>query len=356
MKVGIAGATAYTSLELIKLLLRHPKVEIAYLGTRREGNPKVSQIFPCLTKVIDIPCAGLEPRDIPRGVELIFATLPPVVSMQHVSQYLKAGLRVIDFSADYRFKDKAIYEKWYKAPHTDPEGLKKAVYGLPELFRKEIKGAHLVSNPGCYPVSVILPLAPLLTGGLIHPTDIIVDSKSGVSGRGRELIEGSQYVECNENIEAYGVGGHRHLPEMETVLCQALRSSGKSGGEVKLYFTPHLAPMNRGILSTIYARVNLRQKMGGPAFGTASGASSETLRDTLKEFYKKEPFLRIKEAGEVPRTKEVSGTNFCDIAVHVIEERAIIISAIDNLIKGASGTAVQDMNIMYGFEEGLGLL
>lgn len=337
MKVGIAGATAYTSLELIKLLLRHPEVEIAYLGTRREGSPKITEIFPSLQRLIELPCSGLEPEDIPKEVKLLFVTLPPKVSMNYVPKYLKRGFRIIDFSADYRFKDAAVYEKWYKAPHTDKEGLKGAVYGLPELYRKELIGASLVSNPGCYPVSTILPLAPLLKKGLLEPTDIIVDSKSGVSGRGREATEASHYCECNENIEAYSVGIHRHTPEIEEVL------TDRTGMRVKVYFTPHLAPMNRGILSTIYARLK-------------GEAGEETLRKTLTDFYKEEPFIRIKETGEFPKTKEVTNTNFCDISLKVVGERVILLSAIDNLIKGASGQAVQNMNVMFGFEETAGLL
>ena len=337
MKVGIAGATAYTSLELIKLLLRHPRVEISYLGVRREGSPRISEIFPSLRRLIELPCSGLEPEDVPKGVELLFVTLPPKVSMNYVPRYLRRGVRVIDFSADYRFKDPAVYEKWYKVSHTDPEGLKRAVYGLPELYRKEIIGASLVSNPGCYPVSTILPLAPLLKKGLVEPTDIIVDSKSGVSGRGREATEASHYCECNENIEAYSVGTHRHTPEIEEVL------TDRTGMRVKVYFTPHLAPMDRGILSTIYARHK-------------GSIGEEALREALKNFYKEEPFVRIKEAGEFPRTKEVTDTNFCDISLNVVGERVILLSAIDNLIKGASGQAVQNMNVMFGFEEALGLL
>lgn len=334
MKVGIAGATAYTSLELIKLLLRHPEVEIVYLGTRREGNPPISQIFPSLARQIDQPTVGLEPVDIPKGVKLIFVTLPPTVAMRYVPKYLKAGYRVIDFSADYRIKDADVYEKWYKTPHTDPDGLKRAVYGLPELFRKEIRRTKLVANPGCYPVSVILALAPLLTRELIEHRDIIADSKSGVSGRGRDVSEQSMYCERNENVEAYGVGGHRHLPEMEEVLERA------TGTRTRITFTPHLVPMDRGLLSTTYARLK--------ALNT-----SEAVTDKLRNFYKDEIFVRVKKPGQPPSTKDVVGTNFCDISAHVVENRVVVISAIDNLLKGASGVAVQNMNVMFGFPERL---
>ena len=334
MKVGIAGATAYTSLELIKLLLRHPETEIVYLGTRREEKPSITEIFPSLTRQTDLPTAGLGPEDIPKGVELVFVTLPPTVAMQYVPKYLKAGHRVIDFSADYRMKDVEKYKQWYKSPHSDPDGLKKAVYGLPELFRKEIRKAKLVSNPGCYPVSVILALTPFIEREVIDPLDIIADSKSGVSGRGRDASEQSMYCERNENLMAYGVGGHRHLPEMEEIIGRATDT------KVKITFTPHLAPMDRGLLSTIYARLK-------------SSTTTEAVTDRLKNAYKDEPFIRIKDPDDPPCTKDVVGTNFCDLTARVVDNRVVIISAIDNLLKGASGTAVQNMNVMYGLPERL---
>ncbi|MCQ4575133.1 MAG: N-acetyl-gamma-glutamyl-phosphate reductase [Candidatus Brocadiales bacterium] len=332
--MGIAGATAYTSLELIKLLLRHPETEIVYLGTRREEKPPISQIFPSLKRQIDLPTAGLEPEDIPKGVELVFVTLPPTVTMKYVPRYLKAGHRVIDFSADYRFKDAEKYEQWYKSPHTDPDGLKKAVYGLPELFRKEIRKAKLVSNPGCYPVSVILALMPFFIRDMIEPSDIIADSKSGISGGGRNVSPQSMYCERNENLEPYGVGGHRHLPEMEEIIQRAVDM------KVKITFSPHLVPMDRGLLSTTYARLK-------------SMTTTEAVTETMKNVYKDEPFIRIKEPDDPPCTKDVVGTNFCDISARVADDRVVIISAIDNLLKGASGIAVQNMNIMYGFPERL---
>lgn len=338
LKVGIIGATAYTSLELIKILLRHPEAKITYLGVRRTDHPKISDIFPSLKELLDLPCETIEQKEAPKNIDIAFITLPPTISMQYVPLFTKKGIKVIDFSADYRFRDKSLYEKWYKAQHTDDKGIETAVYGLPELFRNEIKKANLVGNPGCYTTATILALTPLLAKGLIYAEDIIVDAKSGVSGRGREPKEDTHYCECNENVEAYSVGSHRHSPEIEHIL------TIKTNQKVAIQFVPHLIPMNRGILCTIYAK-----------------PKDETLSDNdihkiYSSFYKNEPFVRLKEGSEFPKTKDVIYTNFCDIATKVTENRIIILSAIDNLIKGASGQAVQNMNVMCGFDEKMGLL
>ena len=344
LKIGIVGATAYTSLELIKILLRHPEVEIAYLGVRRTDHPKISDIFPALKNLIDLPCETIEQKEVPKNIDLVFVTLPPTISMQYVPLFTKNGIKVIDFSADYRFRDKSLYEKWYKAQHTDSKGIETAVYGLPELFRNEIKKTNLVGNPGCYTTATILALAPLLLKGLIFPEDIIVDAKSGVSGRGREAKADTHYCEYNENLEAYSVGGHRHSPEIEHIL------SIKTNQKVSIQFVPHLIPMNRGILCTVYAK---------PKDVGANGHSplrDDEVHKLYKELYNNEPFIRLKEGNETPKTKDVIYTNFCDIATKVTENRIIILSAIDNLIKGAAGQAVQNMNIMCGFDEKMGLL
>ncbi len=344
IKIGIIGATAYTSLELIKILLHHPKVKITYLGVRRSDRPKISDIFPSLKNLLDLPCETIEQKEAPKNIDLAFVTLPPTISMQYVPLFTKKGIKVIDFSADYRFRDKSLYEKWYKAQHTDSKGIETAMYGLPELFREQIKKTSLVGNPGCYTTATILALAPLLSKGLIYPEDIIVDAKSGVSGRGREPKEDTHYCECNENIEAYAVGGHRHSPEIEHIL------SIKTNQKVSIQFVPHLIPMNRGILCTIYAKPkNVGAKSRSPL-------RDEDVHKLYEEFYSKEPFVRLKEGGEVPKTKDVVYTNFCDIATKVTENRIIILSAIDNLIKGASGQAVQNMNVLCGFDEKMGLL
>ncbi|MBU6392694.1 MAG: N-acetyl-gamma-glutamyl-phosphate reductase [Planctomycetota bacterium] len=344
LKVGIIGATAYTSLELIKILLRHPEVKIAYLGVRRTDRPNISDIFPALKGLLDLPCETIEQKEVPKNIDLAFITLPPTVSMQYVPLFTKSGIKVIDFSADYRFRDKSLYEKWYKAQHTDSKGIETAVYGLPELFRNEIKKANLVGNPGCYTTATILALAPLLTKELVYSEDIIVDAKSGVSGRGREPKEDTHYCECNENVEAYSVGGHRHSPEIEHIL------SIKTNQKVSIQFVPHLIPMNRGILCTIYAKPKGRAKEAVPIL------TDDTVHNLYKEFYNNEPFIRLKEGNETPKTKDVIYTNFCDIATKVTENRIIILSAIDNLIKGAAGQAVQNMNVMCGLDEKMGLL
>ncbi|OQZ02110.1 MAG: N-acetyl-gamma-glutamyl-phosphate reductase [Candidatus Brocadia sp. UTAMX1] len=347
LKVGIIGATAYTSLELIKILLRHPEVKITYLGVRRTDRPKISDIFPALKNLLDLPCETIEQKEVPENIDLAFITLPPTISMQYVPLFIQKGIKVIDFSADYRFRDKALYERWYKTQHADSKGIETAVYGLPELFREEIKSTALIGNPGCYTTATILALAPLLTKGLVFPDDIIVDAKSGVSGRGREPREDTHYCECNENIEAYSVGGHRHSPEIEHIL------SIKTKQKVSIQFVPHLVPMNRGILCTVYVK---------PKHGITTGKagylalSDNDVHGLYKEFYSKEPFVRLKESNETPKTKDVTYTNFCDIATKVTENRIIVISAIDNLLKGAAGQAVQNMNVMFGFDEKMGLL
>ncbi|MBM4085839.1 MAG: N-acetyl-gamma-glutamyl-phosphate reductase [Planctomycetes bacterium] len=336
-KVGIIGATAYSSLELIKILLRHAQVKVVYLGVRREGNPNISSIFPCLGKLLDLACTGLTPADMPEKADLVFSTLPPTISMQFIPPFLDAGVKVVDFSADYRFKDKQLYEKWYGATHSDVGHLPMAVYGLPEMFRAEIKHAELVANPGCYPTCAALGLLPLVKDTLIDLDDIIVDAKSGVSGAGREPTEATHYPECNESIAAYKVGSHRHQPEIIETVSHAARA------KVSLWFTPHLTPMDRGILSTIYA--NLKQPL-----------AEDAVRAVFSRFYRDEPFVRVRHGDELPKTKDVMNTNFCDLAVKVVGRKVIILSCIDNLIKGASGQAVQNMNIMLGLPETAGLV
>ncbi|MCK6467046.1 MAG: N-acetyl-gamma-glutamyl-phosphate reductase [Candidatus Brocadia sinica] len=344
LKVGIIGATAYTSLELIKILLRHPEVKITYLGVRRTDRPRISDIFPTLKNLLDLRCDTIEQKEVPENIDFAFITLPPTISMQYVPLFIQRGIKIIDFSADYRFRDKSLYERWYKIQHTDSKGIETAVYGLPELFREEIRKTNLIGNPGCYTTATILALAPLLMKGLVFPEDIIVDAKSGVSGRGREPREDTHYCECNENIEAYSVGGHRHSPEIEHIL------SIKTNQKVSIQFVPHLVPMNRGILCTIYAKPKHEMRPASMIL------SDNGVNKLYKEFYGNEPFIRLKEGNEMPKTKEVIYTNFCDIATKVTESRIVVLSAIDNLIKGASGQAVQNMNVMCGFDEKMGLL
>lgn len=335
MKISIVGATAYTSLELTRLLLRHPAAEIVHYGGRREGNPAMAEIFPSLRGICEGRLSGLEPSDAPDKPDVAFFTLPHQVSHEYVPKYLDEGIRCIDFSADYRFQSVDTYEEHY-GEHSDPDNLKRAVYGIPELFRDRLRGADLIANPGCYPTSVILALAPLAANGLADFTEVIADSKSGVSGRGNKPSRGSMYCECNENLSPYKVGAHRHAPEMEQGIVMA------GAQQAGVLFVPHLVPMDRGILSTVYVRL--------------AGAAEEDLQGVYESYYGEEPFIRVLPSGEFPRTKDVSGTNYCDLAVtRVGEHRAVVTSAIDNLARGAASQAVQNMNASLGLDEGLGI-
>jgi N-acetyl-gamma-glutamyl-phosphate reductase len=334
-RIAILGATGYSALELLKILLRHPGAEIAVATSRQEGDPHIAMVHPSLAGRIDLRCEDLGPVAVAGRADCVFTCLPHGVTATIVPHLLSAKSRVIDFSADYRLNSPASYQEWYGDKHADPDRLGKTVYGLPELFRKQIADANLIANPGCYPTSAILALAPLLKGGLIEPADIVVDSKSGVSGAGRTPKLTTHFPECNESLSAYNVGRHRHTPEIEQILGRA------TGRDVQVIFTPHLIPMDRGILSTIYSRPT------GPI-------TEEKLFDTYRQFYAAEPFVRIVD--HLPGTKDSSGTNFCDITVRLVRGRIITISCLDNLIKGAAGAAVQNFNLMYGFPETTALL
>jgi N-acetyl-gamma-glutamyl-phosphate reductase len=333
-RVAILGGTGYSALELIKLLLRHPHVEIATITSRQEGSPHIGDVHPSLWGRLDVRCEDLGPIAVAQRAECVFSCLPHGVTAELVPHLLEAGARVIDFSADYRLRDPAVYAEWYGAKHVDPARLGKAIYGMPELFAEQIPTADLIANPGCYPTSASLPLAPLLRAGLIEPHDIIIDSKSGVSGAGRTPKLTTHFPECNESLSAYNVGRHRHTPEIEQTL------STVSGQAVQIIFTPHLVPMDRGILSTTYSK--------------PKGAVTEAqVMSTLREFYADKPFVRVVD--HLPATKDTSGTNFCDITARVVRDRVLTISCIDNLIKGAAGTAVQNLNLMFGHAETMGL-
>jgi N-acetyl-gamma-glutamyl-phosphate reductase len=335
VRVAILGATGYTALELMKLLLRHPEVEITTLTSRQEGNPHVASVHPALNGRLDLRLEDLGSIAVASRADCVFSCLPHGVTATLMPNLLAAGVKVVDFSADYRLNDAATFEQWYGDKHPDPDRLGKVVYGLPELFREEITRAQLVANPGCYPTSAILPLAPLVKAGLIEPTDIIVDSKSGVSGAGRVPKLIWHFPECNESVSAYNVGRHRHTPEIEQIIGRA------TGKTVNLIFTPHLIPMDRGILSTTYSK--------------PSGSVTETqLFQTLREAYADEPFVRVVD--HLPGTKDTTDTNFCDITVRLVRGRVLTISCLDNLIKGASGAAVQNFNLLYGFAETTALL
>lgn len=334
VRVAILGATGYSALELIKLLLRHSHVQITAATSRQEGNLPLASVHPSLACRQGLRLEDLTPQQLAERADCVFGCLPHGVTSKVVPQLLEAGVRVIDLSADYRLNNPAVYVQWYGEEHHDPARLSEAVYGLPELFRQQIAGARLVANPGCYPTSAILPLAPLLKAGLIEPDDIIIDSKSGVSGAGRTPKLTTHFPECNENFSAYNVGKHRHTPEIEQVLSVA------SGQEVRVIFTPHLVPMDRGILTTTYSR---------PRRETSEGE----LMEVLREHYRHEPFVRVVE--QLPATKDSAHSNYCDITARLVRGRVLTISCLDNLIKGASGAAVQNFNLVYGFPETAGL-
>ncbi|MHC4405513.1 MAG: N-acetyl-gamma-glutamyl-phosphate reductase [Planctomycetota bacterium] len=329
-RIAILGAAGYTALELIKILLRHPEVEIVALADQLEGEPHVASIHPSLTGRLDLCLETLTPAELAARADCVFGCLPHGVSASVVPQLLQSGVRVVDFSADYRLNDPEVFATWYNQKHADPERLGKVVYGLPELFREAIAEAPLVANPGCFPTSAILPLAPLLKAGSIDPEGIIVDSKTGVSGAGRTPRLTTHYPECNESMSAYNLGRHRHTPEIDQVLSTA------SGRPVEVVFSPHLVPMDRGILTTTYSR-------------PASDVTEENVLATLRDFYADEPFVRVVE--HLPATKDAAGTNFCDLPARVVRGRVLTISCLDNLLKGASGAAVQNFNLMYGFPE-----
>lgn len=329
-RIAILGAAGYTALELIKILLRHPEAEIVAVTDLQEGQPHVAMIHPSLTGRLDICVEKLSPAEIAARADCVFGCLPHGVSASLVPHFLDGGARVVDFSADYRLDDPEVFATWYNQKHGDPERLGKVVYGLPELFREQIPEARLVANPGCYPTSAILPLAPLLKARLIEPQGIVVDSKSGVSGAGRTPSLISHYPECNESLCAYNIGRHRHTPEIDQILSTA------AGASVEVIFSPHLVPMDRGILTTTYSR-------------PVGGANEEQVLEALREFYADEPFVRVVD--HLPATKDTAGTNFCHLTARVVRGQVLTISCIDNLIKGASGAAVQNFNIMYGYPE-----
>ena len=283
-RIAILGATGYTALELMKILLRHPDAEIVAVTSRQEGQPHVAMIHPALTGRVDLRLEDLSPAEVAARADCVFSCLPHGASAAVIPALLDAGRRVVDFSADYRLNDAGVYEQWYGQKHADPARLGKVVYGLPELFRKDIPPAQLVANPGCYPTSAILALTPLLKAEMIDPKTIIVDSKSGVSGAGRTLKLTTHYPECNESISAYNVGRHRHQPEIDQIL------SGVAGAAVEVVFTPHLVPMDRGILSTTYSQ-------------PTSAVEEKTVLQTIRDFYADEPFVAWSIISPARRTR-----------------------------------------------------
>ena len=333
MKVSVIGATGYTGAELVRLLLCHPEVEIATLTSESFAGKKISELYPALK--CDIVCEPLNIENI--ATPVVFTALPHGTSAEVVGNLYERGIKVVDFSADFRLKSVSVYANWYHIAHPRADLLSRAVYGLPELYRDRIKQALLVANPGCYPTSVILALAPLLKNNVVNKKGLVVDSKSGVSGAGRNPTRETHFPEVNENINAYKVTGHRHLPEMEQELSEI------AGDEVNITFVPHLIPVNRGILSTCYA--DLVEKL-----------STQDVLNMYRQFYQKEPFVEILPVNEVPHTREVLFSNRCRIGLNVDKRvnKVVVLSAIDNLVKGASGQAIQNMNLMCGLDETMG--
>jgi N-acetyl-gamma-glutamyl-phosphate reductase len=338
LKIAIVGSSGYTGGELYRILLHHPGVTVTTVTSEKSAGKPLTDIFPHLNGLTDLVCEALDPEAIAKKADFVFLALPHVTAQAAAYHFHKLGVKVVDLSADYRLADATVYEKWYEHGHQYPDLLKSAVYGLPELHREKIKKSSLTANPGCYPTSAILGLAPAVTKKMIDASTIVVDSKSGVSGAGRSVSLAHHYPEVNEGFMAYKVGTHRHTPEIEQEV------SLIAGTAVTLLFTPHLVPMNRGILSTIYAKLT-------------SLIDTERLHATYQAFYEKEPFVRVLPPGQFPNVRNVRGSNFCDIGVYADRRtgRAVIVTAIDNLVKGASGQAVQNMNLMMGFAETAGL-
>ncbi len=343
IRVAIVGPTGYTGLFLIRLLLRHPVAKLTYLASHRQELPNIVQEFPRLLGCVPDEVATCRPIDaqaIAREADVAFLALPHRVAMAYAPRLLDAGLRVIDLSADYRLDDAALYEATYGQPHTDTANLPKAVYGLPELFRDDIAGAKLVANPGCYPTTAALAVSPLLKHGLVVPQRIVINAASGASGAGRSLSPHMHFAELNQSFSPYGqIGGHRHQPEIEQTL------SVIADQDVQTLFVPHLLPVDRGILETIY------MEPCDPEI------AEDDLFDALEEAYDGEPFVRVRN--DLPNIKSVVDTNFCDITVRLVRNRnachVVAFSALDNMIKGASGQAIQNMNILFGQDEAAGL-
>ncbi|MDA3970836.1 MAG: N-acetyl-gamma-glutamyl-phosphate reductase [Desulfobulbaceae bacterium] len=337
LKVGIVGASGYTGVELTRLLVNHPGVELVVATSRQHAGRKLSDVYPNLRGLTDLVCEDVVLEQLVDRADLFFTAVPHQTAMNIVPAFLEAGKKVVDLSADFRIDDASVYEAWYQT-HIAQEYLAEAVYGLPELNRVAIAKARLVANPGCYPTSIILGLAPLLKHRIIDAGTIIADCKSGTSGAGRGAKQATLYCEVTEGFKAYSVGSHRHTPEIEQEIAKL------AGNPVKMSFTPHLVPMVRGILSTVYGTL-------------LKDVSQQEVDEMYQDFYRDEKFVRPCSPGTFPATQFVRGSNYCDIGLHVDTrtKRIVVVSAIDNLVKGAAGQAVQNMNLVLGFEESMGL-
>lgn len=337
IKVAVLGATGYAGVELVRILSNHPEVSIEFLGSHSFDGQKISDVYKNFAHILDKECSELDLDEVSK-CDVAFTALPHGASKTVIPQLVEKGIKVIDLSGDFRYDDVKVYEKWYGEEHCAPELLAESVYGLCELHRDEIKDARLIGNPGCYTTCSILGAAPVLAKGLAESKNIIVDAKSGVTGAGRTTNLPFSFCECTENTKAYKIATHRHTSEIEQELSKLAKE------EIIISFTPHLIPQKRGIFSTIY--INLKEKH-----------TTEEIVNLYKEYYKDEFFVRVRNAGELPETKHVAGSNFVDIGVVVDERlnRLVVTSTIDNLFKGAAGQAVQNMNILFGLDETTGL-
>jgi N-acetyl-gamma-glutamyl-phosphate reductase len=334
IKVGIVGGTGYTGVELLRLLALHPQVDLQVITSRADAGTLVSQMFPSLRGFVDLPFTHPDEANLAR-CDLVFFATPNGIAMQQTRELLDAGVKVIDLAADFRLQDISVWEKWYGMTHACADLVAEAVYGLPEVNRAQIKAARLVANPGCYPTAVQLGFIPLLEAGVIDANSLIADAKSGVSGAGRKAEIGALFAESADSFKAYGVAGHRHLPEIKQGLARVKSS------EVGLTFVPHLTPLIRGIHATLYGKLN----------------RDVDLQALFEARYKDEAFVDVMPAGSHPETRSVRGSNKCRIAVHRPQggDTVVVLSVIDNLVKGAAGQAVQNMNIMFGFAENTAL-
>lgn len=338
VRIAIVGSTGYGGVELIRLLQGHPRAVITSVISSSSAGTPISEGFPHLTDIIVQNLDGTDPKEIAAKADVVFTATPSGVSSKLVPGLLEEGLKVIDLSGDFRIKDGATYEKWYKHTAPDAAYLDEAVFGLCELFGEEVAGKDFISNPGCYPTATLLGLVPAISAGWINPNSIIIDAKSGVSGSGRGTSLTTHFAEINENFKAYKVNKHQHIPEIEQVLSQV------AGEQVTVTFTTQLVPMTRGIMSTMYANLN-------------GVYNDEDFVELYRQYYQGRPFVRVRETGIWPATKEVLGSNYCDIgfAADPRTGRVTIISVIDNIVKGAAGQAIQNLNLMMGWEENLGL-
>jgi N-acetyl-gamma-glutamyl-phosphate reductase len=335
IKIGIIGGTGYTGVELLRLLAAHPQADLRVITSRGEAGKKVTDLFSSLRGQIDLAFSEPDTKAL-AACDVVFSATPNGVAMTHARELLDAGVKLIDLAADFRLRDPAVWEKWYGMPHACPELLAEAVYGLPEVNRERIRKARLIANPGCYPTAVQLGFLPLLENDLVEAQHLIADAKSGVSGAGRKAEVYTLFAEAADSMKAYGVAGHRHWPEIRQGL------DAVKGKPVGLTFVPHLTPMIRGIHATLYARL------------TKTGADLQAI---YAQRYAKEPFVDVMPSGSHPETRSVRASNFCRIAVHQPQggDTVVVLSVIDNLVKGAAGQAIQNMNIMFGLEETMGI-